>query len=393
MNNKRLLLYYGNVLLGDVNKYAKKRHLVESLKSEQSSATADTFTFEMSWKVFQEFISQRFDENPGSFLKVGKTRMIFEIDGRPRFAGWLASKPARNGLGPTQTLSLTFYEYFARLSGDVVCAANNKNSAVRNFTNRPAHLFVQDLINEFKSRAAAAGETLNWDYGTVNTLGNKTKRYSDFQTVSKALCDAMNNVSGAGKFDVVFRTDPEDYTHQLIDILQPRGTTKNIIIKYPSDGVYKLWANNYSVAENNEYASEVLVAGNGQVGDAAAGEQTAAIGSASNSDFVEQHMYWRVYSPQSNLESQDAVNNYAETRLSQLDFENETPEISLIGRPIEWGAADNMDNGLAIGDSFYFQEDTDDDADHSGFYRIIGMDTKWDDNGVDTVTPTLMIDE
>lgn len=387
--SKRLLLYLGDVLVGDINKFAKNRKLTETLKSEASSPSADTFTFDINWKIFQDFIAKYFDDNPASFLMVGKTRVVFEIDGFVRFAGWMASRPARSGLGATQTLSLTFHEYFARLSGDVVCSATNKNSSVRVFTNRPTHLYVQDLINEFKARAAAAGETLNWSYGTVNSMGNKTMTYKDFQTVAKALCDAMNNVVGAGKFDVVFRTDPNDYTHQLIDILKPRGKSKNIIIKYPSDGVYKLWASDYSIEETNDFASEVLVAGNGQVGDASTGEQTAKIGSASSADFVRDYCYYRVYDPQSNLESQSAVNNYATTRLAQLDFGTETPQISLVGRPIEWGNAANNNNGLAVGDTFYFEENTDDGSDHSGFYRIIGMETSWDDNGVATVTPTL----
>lgn len=391
--SKRLLLYLGDTLVGDINKFAKNRHLVETLKSEASSPTADTFTFDINWKLFQDFVGKYFDDDPVTFLRVGKTRIVFEIDGFVRFAGWLAARPARTGLGATQTLSLTFYEYFARLAGDVVCSASNRESAVRNFTDRRAHLVVQDLINEFKARASAAGETLKWSWGTVNALGNKTKKYSDFQTVSKALCDMMNNVTGTGKFDIVFRTDSEDYTRQYIDILKPRGRAKNIIIKYPSDGVYKLWASGYSVEETNEFASEVLVAGNGQVGDESLGEQTAKIGSAANADFVRDYCYYRVYDPQSNLESQNAVDSYAETRLEQLDFTIETPQIQLIGRPIEWGNSANQNNGLAIGDSFYFQEDTDDGSDHSGFYRIIALDTVWDDNGVETVTPTLMSDE
>lgn len=390
--SKRLLLYLGDTLIGDINKFAKNRHLVENLKSETENPSADTFTFDISWKIFQDFVGKSFDDPPTSFLRVGKTRVVFETDGYVRFAGWLASRPARSGLGAAQVLSLTFYEYFARLAGDVVCNAENKNSPVRVFTDRPAHLLVEDLIDEFKSRAADAGEILNWDYGVVDTLGNKTKTYKDFQTVAKALCDTMNNVVGAGKFDVVFRTDKNDYTHQYIDILKPRGAAKNIIIKYPSDGIYKLWASDYSVAETNNYASEVLVAGNGQVGDETTGEQTAKMSSASNDEFVEDYCYYRVYEPQSNLESQSAVDNYAITRLSQLDFTAETPQIQLVGRPIEWGNASNADNGLALGDIFYFEENNDDGADNSGYYRIIGLETSWDDSGVDTVIPTLKPD-
>lgn len=385
----KLLLYLGDTLLGDINKYAKNRHLTETLKSESENANADTFTFDINWKQYQDFVAKYFDDDPASMLRVGKTRVAFETDGYVRFAGFLAARPARSGVGAEQTLSLTFYEYFARLSGDVVCNQSDVTSPMRTFTNVRADLYAQALINEFKARALAAGETLNWSYGVVDTLQNKTITYKDFQTVSKALCDAMNNVEGAGKFDVVFRTDPFDYTHQLIDILKPRGMDKNIIIKYPADGVYKLWASNYSIEETNEYASSVLIAGNGQVGDDNNGEQTAKIGTASNATFVQDYCYWRTYETASNLYTQNAVNAYADTRLSQLDFGAETPQISLVGRPIAWGDADNEDNGLAIGDTFYFDENTEDGSDHSGFYRIIGLDTTWDDNDVATVTPTL----
>ena len=124
------------------------------------------------------------------------------------------------------------------------------------------------------------------------------------------------------------------------------------------------------------------------MGDDSNGEQTAKIGTASNDDFVANYCYWRTYETASNLYSQNAVDQYAATRLSQLDFGLETPQISLVGRPIAWGEPNN-DNGLAIGDTFYFDETTNDGSDHSGFYRIIGLDTTWDDNGVATVAPTL----
>lgn len=386
----RLLLYLGDTLLGDINKYAKNRHLTETLKSEAENATADMFTFDINWKQYQAFVTKYFDDDPASLLRVGKTRVVWETDGYVRFAGFLAARPARSGLGAEQTLSLTFYEYFARLSGDVVCDPTNLTSPMRVFTNVRADDYAKSLINEFLARAQAAGENLNWEFGTVDRLAVKSITYKDFQTVSKALCDAMNNVEGAGKFDIVFRTDPEDYTHILIDILKPRGRDKNIVIKYPADGVYKMWASDYSIDETNEYASDVIVAGNGQVGDVSTGEQTAKIGTAHSAGFVTEYCYWRTYETASNLYSQNAVDQHAVTRLAQLDFNLETPKITLVGRPIAWGQAENEDNGLALGDTFYFDESTDDDSDHSGYYRIIALDTTYDDNGVATVTPTLL---
>lgn len=390
MQHHRLLLYFGDTLIGDINHFAKNRHLTETLKSEAASPSADSFTFNISWRKFQDFVSRYFDEDPATLLKVGKTRMVFEVDGKPRFAGWMSANPPRSGAAGSQTLSLNFYEHFARLSGDVVCAANNKNSPLRVFNAVPAHLYVEQLINEFMARAAAAGETLNWSFGTVDTLRAKTMTYKDFQTVAKALCDAMNNVQGAGKFDVVFRADPNDYTHQIIDILKPRGQRKNIIIEYPGDGVYKLWAGDYSIEETNDYASEIIAAGNGQVG--APDEMTAKLGVASNAAFVKEYCYYRRYETASNLESQDAINAYAATKLAQSDFGRRTPDIALVGRPIAWGEVENDNNGLALGDTFYFKETVADGEDNSGYYRIIALDTSWDDNGVATVKPTLIED-
>ncbi len=388
--NIQILLYLGTTLIGDVNKYSNDRSLSESLKSEQTTATADQFSFSINWHQFQNFVATKFDDDPVTFLRVGKTRVVVIDNDIIRFSGFLASKPGRSGNGSEQFIILRFFEHFARLSGDIVSNPSDKKNPLRVFTDRPAHLYVQDLINEYMARAATAGETLNWIYGTVNTLGNKTVTYKDFQTVSKVLCDAMNNTTGAGKFDVVFRADPTNYSRQIIDILKPRGKDKNIIIKYPSDGVYKLWSSDYEIEETNDYASEVVVTGNGQVGDPAIGEMTANLSTKSNASFVSEYCYWRTYDTQSNLGSQTAVDDYANKLLSQLAFTLQVPKISLVGRPIAWGDATNEDNGLAIGDSFYFKEESDDGSDQSGQFRIIGMDTTWDKLGVATVKPTLM---
>lgn len=385
----KLLLYIGDTLIGDFNKFGQNRALSEALKSESDSAVADQLTFSINWTKFKQRARIRLDDNPESLLRVGKTRVVFLVNDRPRFSGFLSSKPSRGGYGTDQRLDLKFFEHFARLSGDLVCDRNNVKSPYRVFSNTPGHIFAQALINDFIIRAGNAGETIKWKFGTVDSLRAKTVEYNDFQTVSKALCDAMNNETGTGKFDVVFRVNPDDYSEQIIDILKPRGKRKNIIIKYPTDGVYKLWASGYSVEESADYASNVLVAGNGQVGNPAAGEDTAELASVSNSSAVLDNCYWRIYETRSNIKSAAAVTEYAYKSLAQHSFGEAAPEIQLVGRPIAWGDYNNDNNGLAIGDEFYFQEDNEDGSNLSGWMRIIGMDTTWDNNGVATVSPRL----
>jgi hypothetical protein len=385
----KLLLYIGDTLIGDFNKFAQNRALSETLKSESESAVADQFTFSISWAKFKQHAKVRLDDNPELLLRVGKTHVVFLVNEVTRFSGFLATKPARSGYGAEQQLDLRFFEHFARLNGDLVCAKNDTRSPHRIFSNVPGHIFTQDLIREFIARAKAAGEDIRWRFGTINALRPKTVEYNDFQTVSKALCDAMNNESGTGKFDIVFRVNPDNHSEQIIDILKPRGQRKNIIIRYPSDGVYKLWATGYSVEESANYASDVLVAGNGQVGNPEAGEDTAELATASNRDAVKDNCYWRIYETQSSLKSQAAVAEYAKKSLSQHSFSSVAPQIKLVGRPIEWGNSANENTGLAIGDEFYFIEDNDDGEDLSGWMRIIGLDTSWDNNGVSTVSPLL----
>lgn len=385
----KILLYIGDTLIGDFNKYAQNRALSEVLKSESDSAVADQFTFSISWLKFKQHAKMRLDDNPELLLRVGKTHVVFLVNNIPRFSGFLATKPARSGYGAEQQLDLKFFEHFARLSGDLVCAKDNTKSPHRAFSNVPGHRFVQDLISEFIERAKNAGETIKWKFGTVDALRPKTAEYNDFQTVSKALCDAMNNETGTGRFDVVLRVNPNDHTEQIVDILKLRGQRKNIIIRYPSDGVYRLWASGYSVEESANYASSVLVAGNGQVGDPEAGEDTAELAEAGNPESVKNNCYWRVYETQSNLKSQAAVAEYAKKSLLQHSFIATAPQIQLVGRPIAWGDWANEDNGLAIGDEFYFKEDNADGDDLSGWMRICGLDTSWDSNGVATVLPRL----
>lgn len=56
----------------------------------------------------------------------------------------------------------------------------------------------------------------------------------------------------------------------------------------------------------------MLIAGNGQVGNPEAGEDTAELASASNHAAVQDNCYWRVYETQSSLKSQAAVAEYAQ---------------------------------------------------------------------------------
>ena len=70
----KILLYLDRVLIADVNTIAKNRKLEESLKSEQTSATSDQFSFEMNWLQFKHLAEKRFDEDPMSLLRIGGWR-------------------------------------------------------------------------------------------------------------------------------------------------------------------------------------------------------------------------------------------------------------------------------------------------------------------------------
>ena len=386
----QVLLYLGTTFLGDFNKFAKNRHFIGTLKSEATTATADEFTFDISKRKFADIVAKNFDDDPDSMLKMLKLNVVYLENSRIIFSGVLGSSPARSGDGARQIISLKFYEWFWRLSGDLVVDPANWMSPYRRFDNRPAHLYAQDLINEAMSRFAAGYDPLNWTYGHIDTLANKTMEYKDFQTVAKALLDAMNNTQGAGKFDVVVRTDPNNFAKQIIDILAPRGHDKNIIINFPSDGVASLWSSDFSLEETNDFASNVVVAGSGDLGNPTEMANTP-VSFQSDTNFSQSYGYFREFNSQSGLTTQPSVDDFAKKRLMQktANFAKLVPQIKLVGRPIAWMDAGNDNNGLSLGDGFYFRDESHNGVDQSGWMRIIGLDISWDNIGVATAVPTL----
>ena len=130
----------------------------------------------------------------------------------------------------------------------------------------------------------------------------------------------------------------------------------------------------------------MLVSGNGEVGNPAAGENTAQLGGANDANAVAEYCYWRTYTMQSNLTTAAAVQAYADKALAAATFEKLTPKLKLQGLPIRWG---DTSTGLSIGDTFYLKDEADDGADESGRMRITAMSTEYDNNGVATVQPTL----
>lgn len=390
MNKIQTILYLGDQLVGDINKLCKNRHVEETLMSECSNGAATTpfMTFDISRKLLAEFVAIRFNDPIDTFIRVGRLRVVFIVDDVIVFSGYLSKKPKKSGMGAKQIYSLTFFNDFARLSGDLVSAKNDTTNPYRRFDNVYAHDMVKDLINDFIGHAKANGEVLDWHFDKVDTLGKKSIEYSDYQTISKALCDAMNNTTGAAKFDVVFRCDKDNHNKIYIDILKPRGQRKNIIIKYPGDGVYKLFSSTMEVEEDTEYASHVLAYGVGDLGNKDTGDLTAPIYVLGNKDLVNEYFYYKV-AVSSNLKDSNNNKAYAEKTLHQMSFLKASPSISLVGLPIKWFDAENKDNGLALGDEFYFSDESD-NGDDSGYFRIIQLNVDYDDNGVASVKPKLL---
>lgn len=395
-----VILFLGETEIGDVAKFAKGKslHKEKFSKRPNGGVNVDTFSFNISRKALAGIISRNFDDPVDDFIKVGKLKVVFIVNGVIAFDGWLGSQPARTNTAYAQSYSLKFIGEFGRLAGDVVCAANNKMNPKRSFTDTPANEIVISLINEFKLRAQAAGEQLNWTFGKVDILANKTVSYKDFQPLSKALCDMMNNTTSAADFDVIFRIDPENYSHHFIDILKNRGGNKNIIVNYPGDGVYKLFSSTMETEERNDFASEVISYGSGELGDTTTGENTAPLDSAANPSFVQEFMYWRT-TVSSNLEAASdgthkANESFAKNALAQKSFAKKSPKISLVGRPIKWFDTDNQDSGLDIGDVFYFKDESNIGSDESGYVEIVALDISYSDSdSTETVTPELMYSE
>lgn len=374
-NSIRIDYYIGNTFIGDISRLARNRKAVFSLKSEGGGI--DNFSFDVDWVSFKNFIISRGYNETDPALRVFKANIKVIVDGVDYFSGYLSEDPARTLQGNlSPTLSMNFDEHLGRLNGDYIRPTRAGFSAVA------THTIVQTLINEAKARANAQGDySMDFTFGTVDTLASKTVKFEGYKPTLEAILDMGNNIEGAGRFDLRCHSDLS------IDILQPRGETKNITFKYPSDGVYRNWVSSYNTDIMSTPASRIIFVGAGEVG-ADAATTTAKIATAQDDDFAAEYGYYEVYKQNSGYTTDTRVLEAAQTSLYDATNRNRTPKITLTGRDIRWRGTG--DDGLDVGDSFIFVESIDDATNSSGVFRIKQMDCSFDEQNVQTVVLTLL---
>lgn len=374
-NSIRIDYYIGNTFIGDISRLARNRKAVFSLKSEGGGI--DNFSFDVDWVSFKNFIISRGYNETDPALRVFKANIKVIVDGVDYFSGYLSEDPARTLQGNlSPTLSMNFDEHLGRLNGDYIRPTRAGFSAVA------THTIVQTLINEAKARANAQGDySMDFTFGTVDTLASKTVKFEGYKPTLEAILDMGNNIEGAGRFDLVCHSD------KTIDILQPRGTTKSITFKYPSDGVYRNWASSYNTEASSLAGSRVIFVGSGEIG-ATTSTTTAVISTAQDDTFAAEYGYYELYRQDSGYTTQTRVDEAAATVLSDAVNRRLVPKLKLIGRDILWRGTG--DNALDVGDSFTFVESIDDAADTSGIFRIKQMDCSFDEQDVQTAELTLL---
>ena len=367
--------YIGDTYIGDVSRLATGKKATFALKSEGGGL--DSFSFTINWQALKSFLIDRGYSETAPALRMFKANIKVTVDGADYFSGYLSEDPARTldaNLSPT--LSLTFDEHLGRLNGDYIRPTR------AGFTATATNTIVRTLINEAIARANAQGDhSMNFTFGTVNTLAKKTVKFEGYKPTLEAIFDMGNNIEGAGRFDLVC------HSNKRIDILQPRGTTKGITFKYPSDGVYRNWASSYNTEASSLAGSRVIFVGSGEIG-ATASTTTAVISTAQDDTFAAEYGYYELYRQDSGYTTQTRVDEAAATVLSDAVNRRLVPKLKLIGRDIIWRGTG--DNALDVGDSFTFVESIDDAADTSGIFRIKQMDCSFDEQDVQTVELTLL---
>lgn len=246
------------------------------------------------------------------------------------------------------------------------------------FHQLPADDVVRDLITESVNSRAGARE-LAFDFRAVDKLPKIDRSYNDWKPVSEAVSDMLDNITGAGKFDVWVEW-PRTFCIAKNRGLDTKSKTAAAnVFAYPytynvstSTRIIPLESSpNY--AERDEFATAATLVGAGQ-GDAAVSvyvEDLAAIA---------KYGYSHVFKQFSSVTRADTLRQKGNDLIAKSTAAEDVTETSTNGVFLDWGKLSV--GGLARIENYEI-------GSVSGYARIDTIETNCDGNYNESVKLTL----
>ena len=360
-------LRLNGALIGDVRDVAQGFSWVKS----RTSYGVDEINFTINDQVFADWCETR-----GTTISAMLTPYALDArvvrDGEEVVGGYLATMPAYQPLSASANLQMRFDGYMNLLAGVYL----RPTAAVT----KQAGIMVRDWISFAESKATAAGKPFGITAGSIATLASIQRSFDNYKPVKEAITDLVDNVDGAGPFDVIFNPNRSYYiTNQLGRDITAWQLT------YPT----KLTGQSVATIKAPEvqgFASHIIALGAGETSSDST-KSTVIVSESTNSTAVTTYGYVERLSQYSSISRQATLDSHCYADLANATNIRWQPQITLLGIQVP-PSPTNM-QGLWIGDRVWLDNTADLTGQTSGKFRVNKLSVSVSANGGEIVTPDL----
>lgn len=363
----KIELRLDGVLVGDV------RPIAENLtwRRCRTATGVDEIDFTLNDKLFAEWCEER-----GTTISQMLTPYALDArvirNGEAVAGGFLATMPAYQPQNASAQLQMRFDGYINLLAGVYL-----RPTAT---VTKEAGLMVKDWIDFAEAKATAAGKPFGITAGNIQTLASIQRTFDNYKPVKEAITDLVDNVDGAGPFDVIFNPDRSYFiTNQLgrdISAWQ---------LHYPAQlagqGVATI-----SAPEVQGFASHIIALGAGETSSDAS-KSTVIVSENEDAGAIAKYGYVEQLVQYSSVSRQTTLDSHCLADLNNATKVRWQPQITLLGRQTPPSPTD--DYGLWIGDRVWLQNDADQTDQTSGYFRVNQISVAVSANGGEVITPEL----
>ena len=244
----------------------------------------------------------------------------------------------------------------------------------------PADQMVVGWITDAETRATNAGKPFGLTQGNIQTLATIQRTFDNYKPVKEAITDLVDNIDGAGQFDVIFNPDRSyDITNQL-----GRDIT-SWQLNYPARLAGQSVAT-ISAEEVQGFASHIIALGSGETSSDPA-KSTVITAEYSDDDAIRQYGYVEQLVQYSSVSRQNTLDSHALADLHNAANVRWKPQITLLGR--QTPPDPTNDYGLWIGDYIWLINDADYTEQTSGKFRINQISVAVSAQNGEIITPEL----
>lgn len=363
----RIELRLNGILVGDV------RPIAEGLtwRRCRTATGVDEIDFTLNDKEFADWCAER-STTIGEMLTPYALDARIIRNGQAVAGGFLATMPAYQPQNASANLQMKFDGYINLLAG-VYLRPTPLQIA-------PAGQMVAGWIMQAESRATDAGKPFGITQGNIQTLASIQRTFDNYKPIKEAITDLVDNIDGAGPFDVIFNPDRSfDITNQLgRDITAWQ-------LNYPARLAGQSVAT-ISAQEVQGFASHIIALGAGETSsDPAKG--TVITAEYSDNDAIMQYGYVEQLVQYSSVSQQNTLNSHARADLNSASNARWQPQITLLGR--QTPPDPTNDYGLWIGDQIWLNNEADLTGQTSGKFRINQISVAVSAQGGEIITPEL----